>query len=188
VVTQEVEEAPVVEKKKEDPVVQKTVKPVKKIEEPAKKPDPKPDKSTTDALSSILNGPESDGKASGGEGDDQLAGDKGSPDGDPNAKSYYGSGMGIDGDGNYRLGGRKALNKEKFVQDCNEAGVVVVQIEVDRSGRVVRAIPGVKGTTNNAACLMDPAKRAALATRFNSDANAPAKQVGTIIYNFKLSE
>ena len=188
VVTQEVEEAPVVEKKKEDPVVQKTEKPVKKIEEPAKKPDPKPDKSTTDALSSILNGPESDGKASGGEGDDQLAGDKGSPDGDPNAKSYYGSGMGIDGDGNYRLGGRKALNKEKFVQDCNEAGVVVVQIEVDRSGRVVRAVPGVKGTTNSAACLMDPAKRAALATRFNSDANAPAKQVGTIIYNFKLSE
>lgn len=188
VVTQEVEEAPVVEKKKEDPVVQKTQEPVKKVEEPAKKPDPKPDKSTTDALSSILNGPESDGKASGGEGDDQLAGDKGSPDGDPNAKSYYGSGMGLDGDGNYRLGGRKALNKEKFVQDCNESGVVVVQIEVDRSGRVVRATPGLKGTTNNAACLMDPAKRAALATRFNSDSNAPAKQVGTIIYNFKLSE
>lgn len=188
VVTQEVEEAPVVEKKKEDPVVQKTQEPVKKVEEPAKKPDPKPDKSTTDALSSILNGPESDGKASGGEGNDQLAGDKGSPDGDPNAKSYYGSGMGLDGDGNYRLGGRKALNKEKFVQDCNESGVVVVQIEVDRSGRVVRATPGLKGTTNNAACLMDPAKRAALATRFNSDSNAPAKQVGTIIYNFKLSE
>lgn len=188
VVTQEVVDAPVVEKKKEDPVVQKTEEPVKKIEEPAKKPDPKPDKSTTDALSSILNGPKSDGKATGGEGDDQLAGDKGSPDGDPDAKAYYGTGMGLDGDGNYRLGGRKALNKEKFVQDCNESGVVVVQIEVNRSGDVIRATPGMKGTTNNAACLMDPAKRAALATRFNSDSNAPARQVGTIIYNFKLSE
>ncbi|HER40688.1 MAG TPA: energy transducer TonB [Salinimicrobium catena] len=189
VVTQEVEEAPVIEKKKEDPVVQKVEKkPVKKEPEPVKKPDPKPDKSTSDALSSILNGPESDGKASGGEGDDQLAGDKGSPDGDPDAKAYYGTGMGLDGDGNYRLGGRRALNKEKFVQDCNESGVVVVQIEVNRSGQVVRATPGVKGTTNNAACLMDPAKRAALATTFNSDSNAPATQVGTIIYNFKLSE
>ncbi|NJW55580.1 energy transducer TonB, partial [Salinimicrobium sp. CDJ15-91] len=77
---------------------------------------------------------------------------------------------------------------EKFIQDCNESGIVVVQIEVDRSGRVTRAIPGVKGTTNNATCLTDPAKRAALATRFNSDSKAPAKQVGTIIYNFKLSE
>lgn len=188
VVTQELEEAPVIEKKKEEPVVQQVEKPVEKIEEPVKKPDPKPDKSTSDALSSILNGPESDGKATGGEGNDQLAGDKGSPDGDPDAKAYYGTGMGLDGDGNYRLGGRRALNKQKFVQDCNEAGVVVVQIEVNRDGQVVRAIPGVKGTTNNAACLTDPAKRAALATTFNSDANAPATQVGTIIYNFKLSE
>jgi periplasmic protein TonB len=189
VVTQEVEEAPVIEKKKEDPIIQKVEKkPVKKVEEPVKKPDPKPDKSTSDALSSILNGPVSEGKANGGEGDDQLAGDKGSPDGDPDAKAYYGTGMGLDGDGNYRLGGRRALNKQKFVQDCNESGVVVVQIEVNRSGQVVRATPGVKGTTNNAACLTDPAKRAALATTFNSDSNAPATQVGTIIYNFKLSE
>ncbi|NJY63172.1 energy transducer TonB [Salinimicrobium sp. CDJ15-81-2] len=188
VVTQETEEAPVIEKKKEEKVVQKVEAPVKKIEEPPKKPDPQPSKSTTDALSSILNGPVSDGQARGGEGNDEAAGDKGSPDGDPNAKSYYGTGMGLDGDGNYRLGGRKALNKEKFIQDCNESGIVVVQIEVDRSGRVTRAIPGVKGTTNNATCLTDPAKRAALATRFNSDSKAPAKQVGTIIYNFKLSE
>lgn len=189
VVTQEVEEAPVIEKKKkEEPVVQKVEKPVKKNEEPVKKPDPKPDKSTTDALSSILNGPERDGKTTGGEGNDNVAGDKGSPDGDPKAKAYYGSGTGLDGDGNYRLAGRKALNKERFVQDCNEAGVVVVQIEVNRNGDVVRAVPGIKGTTNNAPCLTDPAKRAALATRFNSDSDAPAKQVGTIIYNFKLSE
>ncbi len=188
VVTQDVVEAPVIEKKKEEKVVQKVEEPVKKKEEPVKKPDPKPSKSTTDALSSILNGPVSDGQARGGEGNDDAAGDKGSPDGDPNAKSYYGTGMGLDGDGNYRLGGRKALNKEKFVQDCNESGIVVVQIEVNRNGTVTRAIPGVKGTTNNATCLTDPAKRAALATRFNSDPDAPVKQVGTIIYNFKLTE
>ncbi|WP_423818136.1 energy transducer TonB [Salinimicrobium sp. TIG7-5_MAKvit] len=188
VVTQEITEAPVIEKKKEEKVVQKVETPVKKVEEPVKKPDPKPSKSTTDALSSILNGPANDGQARGGEGNDQAAGDKGSPDGDPNAKSYYGTGMGLDGDGNYRLGGRKALNKERFVQDCNESGIVVVQIEVNRNGQVTRAIPGVKGTTNNATCLTDPAKRAALATRFNSDADAPVKQVGTIIYNFKLTE
>ena len=155
---------------------------------PVKKPDPKPDKSTTDALSSILNGPKKDGTATGGEGDDNQAGDKGDPNGDPNAKSYYGKGKGLDGDGNYRLGGRKALNKEKFVQDCNEAGIVVVQIEVDRNGKVTKATPGVKGTTNSASCLTEPAKRAALATKFNSDSKAPARQTGTIVYQFKLSE
>ena len=208
VVTQEIEDAPVIEKKQEKKTKkklekpkekpQKTTpverqleqkkidKPVKKVEE--KKPDPKPDKATSDALDSFLNGPKSDGKASGGEGDDTTSGDKGDPNGDPDAKSYYGNGKGLDGDGNYRLGGRKALNKEKFVQECNESGIVVVKIEVDQSGKVIKATPGVKGTTNNTACLMNPANRAALATRFNSDPKAPAKQVGTIRYQFKLSE
>jgi outer membrane biosynthesis protein TonB len=189
IVTSEISDAPVIEKKKKEEPVVKKQEPVKdKPKEPAKKPDPKPDKSTTDALSSILNGPENDGSATGGEGNDNQAGDKGDPNGDPNASAYYGNGSGLDGDGNYRLGGRRALNKEKFVQDCNESGIVVVQIEVNQNGQVTRAIPGVKGTTNNASCLTDPARRAALATRFNSDDNAPSKQVGTIIYNFKLSE
>lgn len=187
VVTQEITEAPVIKKEEKEQPKEVVEAPIEK-KEPVKKPEPKPDKTTTDAISSILNGPERKGTASSGEGNDNLAGDKGSPEGDPNASAYYGNGMGLDGDGNYRLGGRKALNKEKFVQNCNESGIVVVQIEVNRSGVVTRATPGVKGTTNNSACLMEPAKRAALATRFNSDPDAPAIQVGTIIYNFKLSE
>lgn len=187
VVTQDMVEAPVIEKEEKEEPLEKIEAPVEE-KEPVKKPDPKPDKSTTDALSSILNGPEKSGESESGEGNDNLAGDKGDPDGDPNASAYYGNGMGLDGDGNYRLGGRKALNKEKFVQDCNESGIVVVRIEVNRSGEVVRAVPGVKGTTNNSACLTQPAKRAALATRFNSDPEAPAIQVGTIIYNFKITE
>ena len=35
---------------------------------------------------------------------------------------------------------------------------------------------------------VDPAKRAALATRFNKDEKAPSKQIGKIIYVFSLSE
>lgn len=185
VVTQDNVDAPVIKDEKKPTDTKQTPKETKK--EVVKKPDPKPDKSTTDALSSILNGPKTNGTAQGGEGPDATGGDKGDPNGDPNAKSYYGTGKGLDGDGNYRLGGRKALNKEIFVQDCNEAGTVVVDIEVDRNGRVISAIPGVRGTTNNSACLLDPAKRAALATRFNSDDKAPSKQIGQIIYKFKLS-
>lgn len=188
VVTQEIEEAPVIEEKEKPKPVAEEKPEEPKEEPPAEKPEPKPDQSTTDAMSSILNGPERSGTESGGEGNDNQAGDKGDPDGDPNASSYYGSGSGLDGDGNYRLGGRRALNKEKFVQDCNESGIVVVRIEVNQNGQVTNATPGVKGTTNSASCLTDPAKRAAMATRFNSDDNAPSRQVGTIIYNFKLSE
>lgn len=191
VVTQDTEDAPVIKKEEKKEVVKEIVKEVpkeepKKIEE--KKLDPKPDKSTTDALSSLINGPKNDGKAEGGKGDDKTGGDKGNPNGDPNAKSYYGNGKGLDGDGNYLLGGRKALSKKKFVQECNEAGTVVVSIEVDRTGKVISATPGVRGTTNNSKCLLEPAKRAALATKFNKDDKAPSKQIGKIIYRFSLSE
>jgi len=185
VVTQESEEAPVF-KKEEKP--KEVTKPV--VEKPKVQPkvEPKPDKSTTDALSSILNAPKQEGTAQGGEGNDNKAGDKGSPDGDPNASSYYGIGKGLDGDGNYLLGGRRAINKRIIIPDCQQEGIVVVDIDVDRNGNVTKAIPGVRGTTNNSKCLLDPARRAALETKFNSDAKAPARQIGQIIYRFSLSE
>lgn len=179
-----IEEEVAVQDLEEAPVVTKDTKTESSKSSEKESPSRQPDRATSDALSSILNAPKSEG----GAGDDATPGDKGSPDGDPGSSSYYGTGKGLDGDGNYQLGGRQALNKEKFVQECNEAGIVVVRIEVDRTGRVVQAMAGVRGTTNNAKCLLEPARRAALATRFNPDEKAPAKQTGKIIYNFSLSE
>lgn len=191
VVTQDIEDAPVIEEKPKETPKPKVEKPKEKpVEKPVEeaKPDPKPDQSTTSALDALINGPKKDGAAQGGEGYDNQAGDKGDPNGDPNASSYYGTGKGLDGDGNYQLGGRKALGKPKRVQECNEAGTVVVSIEVDRSGKVIKAVPGVRGTTNNSRCLLEPAKAAALATKFNADGKAPSKQVGKIVYRFSLSD
>ena len=130
---------------------------------------------------------DSNGNADGGEGDDDQPGDKGKEKGDPNASGYYG--IGGDGSGgNYSLGNRRAERIPSPVYECNEQGRVVVRITVDQSGRVISAEPGVKGTTNSAACLLNRAKEAAIQAKFNSDSNAPAKQVGTIIYNFSLSD
>ena len=127
-----------------------------------------------------------DGKADGGEGDDNQAGDKGKVTGDPNASGYYG--IGGDGSGgNYRLSNRNALNRPEPDYPCNEEGKVVKPISIDQSGNVVSAEPGAKGTTNSASCLLNEAKKAALKTKFNPDNNAPSKQVGAIIYNFSLS-
>ncbi len=63
--------------------------------------------------------------------------------------------------------------------------MVYVSISVDQSGRVISAEAGISGTTNSAPCLLTRAKEAALKTKFNSDTDAPAKQVGAIIYDFK---
>ncbi len=176
-------DVPVIEKstaKKE--VVKET--PVEK--KPKPKPKPKPSKATTDALNSLLNGTSKDG-ASSGEGDDAQQGTKGNKNGDPNSSKYYGN-AGSGSGGNYNLAGRNALSKPKRKPDCQEEGIVVVSIEVDKNGRVIRAIPGVKGSTNTAPCLMKPAKEAALKTKWNPDKNAPSKQKGTIIYKFSLSQ
>ena len=189
VVTQDNEEAPVIKKDEKKKVQTETPKKVEPKKETPKPVEKTPDKTTKNALESLINGPKSDGTAKGSEGDDTTGGgDKGDPNGDPNAKSYYGTGKGLDGDGNYLLGGRKPLNKPRNPQECNEAGKVVVSIEVNRNGQVISAQPGVRGTTNNSKCLLDKAKQNAMATKFNSDDKAPAKQIGKIIYNFTLSE
>ena len=130
----------------------------------------------------------SEGTTTGSEGDDDKAGDKGQPDGDPYAASYYGGpGSGSGGSG-YGLKGRKLVSSDKFQQDCNQEGRVVVEIKVDRNGKVISATPGVKGSTNIADCLLDAAKRTAFSYRWNNDSKAHAQQTGFIVVNFKLGQ
>ncbi|MHB0754618.1 energy transducer TonB family protein [Polaribacter sp. M15] len=177
-------EVPIVEKVKE--VKKEPIKEVVKKEVPKEKPKPKPSKATTDALKSLLNGNAVDA-APKGEGDDNQKGIKGNQKGDPDSNKYYGN-TGSGSGGNYNLAGRKALSKPKEQPDCQEEGIVVVRITVDKNGKVISAIPGVKGSTNTAACLLKPAKEAALKTTWNADKKAPASQVGTIIYKFSLTK
>ena len=176
-------EVPVVEKKEEkkDPV-----KEPEKKEKPKEKPEPKPSKQATNALNSLLNGTRDEGKAA-GEGDDALEGLKGDQKGDPDSDKYYGN-TGSGSGGNYNLAGRKALSKPIEKPDCQEEGIVVVKIEVNKNGKVIRAVPGVKGSDNTADCLLEPAKQAALKTTWNADSKAPSKQIGYIIYKFSLSK
>lgn len=130
----------------------------------------------------------SDGTATGSEGDDNKPGDKGQQDGDPYATSYYGSpGNGL-GTGGYGLSGRSLVSKGKVQQECNQEGRVVVKITVDRNGKVINAIPGVRGTTNNNPCLLEPAKKTAFKHKWNLDANAPNQQIGFVVVNFKLGQ
>ena len=157
--------------------------------------EPKPDAATAEALKRVLSGQSTslpntqnnqDTSADPAAQDNELT--LGAPEGSPLSESPYNLGIGLDGDGNYLLGGRRALYKEVIIQDCNQAGRVVVSIEVNQKGEVVTAMPGVRGTTNNAPCLLDPARRAALATQFNPDLKAPSRQIGKIIYVFRLSQ
>ena len=146
----------------------------------------KPSKENKDALNSLLKN-NATGNQNGGEGDDPIEGIKGTQHGNENSSNYYGTTK-SGSSGNYNLTGRNAILTPKQQPNCQEEGTVVVRIQVDRSGKVTDASPGTKGTTNSARCLMEAAKKSALATKWNTDNKAPQTQIGTIIYKFTLTQ
>ncbi len=184
VVTQESEESIRIKKEAEVKRKAEAAERQAKVEAARKKKEEDDKKRKLDELMGGLN--TSNGSTTGGEGDDNTEGDKGNENGDPNADGYYGNG-GSGGDGDYQLGNRKVLSRPKPRYECEEEGLVIVSIEVDRNGKVIKATPGVKGSTNTAACLLSQAKIAAMKTTWQADSNAGSKQIGIIKYRFSLS-
>lgn len=140
------------------------------------------------ALDALMGGIGADaGTASGSEGNDEKVGDKGQLNGDPYAPSYFGnSGRGNGGVG-YGLNGRGTPSKSKVIPDCDEEGRVVVEIHVNQSGEVTRAIPGKRGTTGDL-CLYEAAKKTALTHKWPADFKAPIKQIGFVIVEFSVRQ
>jgi outer membrane biosynthesis protein TonB len=125
------------------------------------------------------------GTTSTGEGIAGGPGNQGDPNGSINSKVRgTGSGLGTSGTGtgdkgiSYSLQGRgfQALPPPKY--DYQGEGRVVVEVSVDRSGKVVQATPGTKGSTTLDEYLLRVAKEAALGARFEVKQDAPAIQKG----------
>ncbi len=96
------------------------------------------------------------------------------------------SGTGI----SYSLEGRSVVGPLKQPSyPGQESGKVVVQITVNKEGRVISAVPGVRGSTTMDTRLLEEAKKAALTARFNKVSNPEAaiSQKGSITYVFKIT-
>lgn len=182
-------------------------KEVKKITSEPVKVQPKKQEVSDLAKSALANLNKSN--KSGGDGTDNVAGNKGKLDGSLSSSNYYGdggsgggtggghgtgngtgvgpgSGSGTGGGHGYSLAGRKATSRPTPNNNCNEAGTIVVRVTVDRNGNVINALPGIKGSTTSSSCLQNIAKEAALRTKWEAKSSAPDNQIGTIVYNFKL--
>lgn len=85
----------------------------------------------------------------------------------------------------FELNGRVVMNLPKVDLKPQESGRVVLDIRVDRSGKVRRA-EVARGSTTNAKSLVDAARKAALATRFSADPKAPEEQQGKATFRFEL--
>ena len=75
----------------------------------------------------------------------------------------------------------------KPTANFDKSGIVVVDIWVDNYGTVVRAEAGGEGTNITDATLWNEARKAAMKASFNTSAEAPAMQKGTITYVFKIT-
>ncbi len=123
---------------------------------------------------------EGNGKGGGGEGDDQVAGNEGDPEGQPKGRGTLG------GWGEWKLSGRKIKKHSKPEKHKNEEGVVVLKIWVDRSGKVVRTSFNASKSTTTSQYLKDLAVDAAKRWKFNQEQDAAVEQVGEIAIDFTV--
>lgn len=112
--------------------------------------------------------------------------ERGIPEGLKDINRYEGHGGSGDGPA-YDLGGRGAKSISSPSKEFSEEGTVVVDIWVDKDGRVQRAEIG-KGTTIVNSSMLESAKRAALNSIFNKDDKAAELQKGSITYTFIIRQ
>ncbi len=140
------------------------------------------------------------GKNGGGDGNSGQEGNDGRPDGNPNTNGTGGTGGG-DGGGEgpgkgngkgpgnggygFSLTGRSVVTPPVLSKDTKEEGKVVVEIVVDKYGKVIKADPSGRGTNTNSPILKAKARQAALNTVFNvSGEFEEQKGTITIIFSF----
>jgi len=117
------------------------------------------------------------------EGDNNSEGTQGIIEGDPDASSHEGGGIGEDGTA-YQLGDREVTFDPPVIYESEVEGKVAVRIIVDPSGKVFFASPGEKGTTTSDQELSRKAKNAALKRKYKPIPGA-SNQQGIVIYTFK---
>lgn len=121
----------------------------------------------------------------GSEGKTGKPGDQGKENGNPDATNYEGLG-GVGNGISFNLSGRVAKNLSKPKNNSSEQGTVVIEIWVDRSGKVINTRLKISGTNTSSSKLQKLALEAAGKARFNINNDAADVQKGTITYKFVL--
>lgn len=119
----------------------------------------------------------------GGDGTGTTAGNQGDVDGDPNAPNY---GEGGSGFGETPIDIRKFTDLVLPQDNGQKTGKIAVRIKVNKSGEVLDATPGVKGTTLNDRDLWQKCKDAVMRARVTQSESGPDVQLKVVIFYFKV--
>ncbi len=121
------------------------------------------------------------GSGSGGKGNNGGSGVGDGNGGGGNGGSGGGTGT------NYSLSGRSLLSKKVPFNNSQKAGLVVVQIKVDKNGQVIFAQGPYKGSTTTDAYLVKISEDAARNFKFSANSDAAEEQFGTITFNYTFN-
>ncbi len=83
----------------------------------------------------------------------------------------------------YNLVGRTALQLRNPVYTCDQGGKIVINIEVNALGKVVKTVYNKTASTTTNGCLIDSALKYANLAKFTTSASK-VKQLGSISYSF----
>jgi len=172
IVTQDMEDAPAVVTKTNTPSTKPTVTPEKTESKPTVNPN------------ALYTGRRNNAAGS-GDGTGTTPGNQGSPNGDPLAANYGEGGSGF-GDASLSLENRRFVRPPQIEDNGQQSGKVAVEVVVGRDGEIIQARAGVRGTTISNDALWDKCERAALGAQLNRLDQAPPRQTGVIVFNFKL--
>ncbi|MDB5025488.1 MAG: energy transducer TonB [Mucilaginibacter sp.] len=171
VVTQNIEDAPVVDANSKKASKTAATQPVTK---PAKQA----------VNQNALYKGKTNGGTGEGDGTTSTPGNQGKPDGSTLADNYNGTGS---GNGGLRMPNRSFVNKPSVTDENRHTGKVVVDIRVDKNGNVVYASAGAAGTTITDPSLLQRCEDAVKNSKLNSSENAPDNQVGKVVFVFKVN-
>lgn len=135
---------------------------------------------------------------SGGDGNSGNSGNEGEPNGNPFTNGKGGQGNNPDGTGTgtgissgkspfgFDLKGRNLMFHPPLPSDTKEEGIVVVDIKVNKEGKVENADPNGRGTTTTSPILKAKARQFAMLLKFTPN-NQYEEQKGsiTIVFSFK---
>lgn len=180
-VVSKLESPVVVKEEKKEPIAEKPKEKVEKTEK-VKQPVEKKEETKPVVAESVK------GKESPSHGDDPgKTGDKGSPQGKPDAKALYGKpGGGGGGDGiSLSMSGWEWAEQPKIPElPDNEDGRIVFDIECDEEGEIVQITTTQRGLSPKAEQLLKEVIRKNSLVR-TSSGRAPERSKGTIVFVLK---
>lgn len=132
----------------------------------------------------LYKGKKNDGTGK-GDGTGNEPGNQGDKDGDPLSPNYGEGGSG-NGGVSLTLANRRFLSTPQIDDQGQSSGKIAVEIRVDKTGEVIFARAGARGTTLSDLSLWRKCEAAVLGAKLNRLESAPDVQIGVVMFNFKV--